>query len=70
MNKLEEWTLGQFALKVHHLKSLKLATLNTTDDNRSLLLEFAAQTVNSSRCLTSLYIAGTNSSGTDGDKFM
>ena len=63
--------MGQLALKTHHLKSLKLANLDdTTDDNRSQLLEFAAQAVNSSKCLTSLHIELTRSSGTDGDRFM
>ena len=62
--------MGQLALKTHHLKSLKLANLDdTTDDNRSQLLEFAAQVVTSSKCITSLHICQTDSSGTDGDKF-
>ena len=63
--------MGQLALKVHHLKSLKLYNLfGTTDENRSQLLEFAAQAVTSSKCLTSLHIEYTSSSGTDGDKFL
>ena len=62
--------MGQLVLKMHHLQSLKLRRLFTTDENRSLLLEFAAQAVTSSECLNSLHIEETYSSGTDGDKFM
>ena len=62
--------MGQLVLKTHHLKSLKLYDLYTTDDNRSQLLEFAAQAVTSSKCLNTLHIKETRSNGTDGDKFM
>ena len=63
--------MGQLVLKTHHLKSLKLSMLgSTTADNRSQLLEFAAQAVNSSKCLNSLHIESTYSSETDGEKFM
>ena len=44
-NKLEEWPLGQLVLKAHHLKYLKIADLRATDDNKTQLLEFAAQVV-------------------------
>ena len=63
--------MGQLVLKMHHLQSLKLYSLNwTTADNRSQLVEFAAQAITSSKCLSSLHIEDTWSSGTDGDKFM
>ena len=63
--------MGQLALKTHHLKSLKLAELGvTTANNRSQLLQFTAQAVTSSKCLNTLYIEDTRSSGTDGEMFM
>ena len=70
-NKLEEWPLGQLVLKTHHLQFLKLAFLGfTTDDNKTQLLEFAAQVVTFSSCLHTLHIEGTNTTAADGAKFM
>ena len=70
-NKLEEWSLGELALKTHSLQHLKIANLGmTTEDNRSQLLEFAALAVSSSACLQTLHIEGTCSNAVDGGKFM
>ena len=70
-NKLEEWPLGQLVLKTHQLQYLKLAHLhNTTADNRSQLLEFAAQVVTFSSCLHTLHIEYTYTRAADGEKFL
>ena len=70
-SKLEEWALGQLVLKTHKLQYLKLASMAyTTDENRSLLLKFAAKAVTSSSCLHTLHIEETRSSAADGLKFM
>ena len=70
LNKLEQWSLEQLVLKTHQLQSLKFTNLNTTDENLSQLLEFAAKAVTSSKCLQTLHIEDTGSSAADGDKFM
>ena len=71
MNKVEEWPLGQLVLKTHHLQYLKLADLEyTTADNKTQLLEFAAQVVTFSCCLDTLYIENSSTSAADGDRFM
>ena len=69
-NKLEEWPLEQLALKCHHLESLKMDSPWTTRANSSQLLEFAGQAVANSSCLHLLHIVATNTSASDGDRFM
>ena len=63
--------MGQLVLKTHHLQYLKLAHLDdTTEENRSLLLEFAAQVVNFSSCLHTHHIEWTCTTAADGEKFL
>ena len=48
-NELQEWPLGQLALKCHSLQTLKFEGFyNTTSANRSRLLEFAGRAITSS----------------------
>ena len=70
-NELQEWPLGQLALKCHALQSLKFDNFyNTTATNRSRLLEFAGRAITSSRCFNTLRISGTGSSVSDGAQFL
>ena len=56
-NELQEWPLGQLALKCHSLQSLKFEILaDTTATSCSRLLEFAGRAISSSRCFTTLHI--------------
>ena len=56
-NELQEWPLGQLALKCHSLQTLNFDNLaNTTATNRSRLLEFAGRAITSSRCFNTLFI--------------
>ena len=71
-NELQEWPLGQLALKCHSLQTLKLndITREVTATTRSRLLEFAGRAITSSRCLNTLLIANTESSVSDGAQFL
>ena len=69
-NELQEWPLGQLALKCHSLQTLKFNGLYTTDNNRSRLLEFAGRAITSSRCFNTLFIGDTCSSVSDGAQFL
>ena len=69
-NELQEWVLKQLALHSHALTSLKFNWFETTATNKSRLLEFAGRAITSSRCFNSLYIAGTESSVSDGAQFL
>ena len=63
--------MGQLVLKTHRLQYLKIAYLGlTTVENRSQLLEFAAQVVTFSSCLHTLHIENTNTTAADGEKFL
>ena len=68
-NELQEWPLGQLALKCHSLQTLKFEDFNTTDASCSRLIEFAGLAITSSRCFTSLHIVNTHSSESDGAQF-
>ena len=69
-NELQEWPLGQLALKCHSLQTLKFDIFRTTATNRSRLLEFAGRAITSSRCFNSLHIEWTGSSVSDGAQFL
>ena len=69
MNELQEWPLGQLALKCHSLQTLNLEKLYTYEANRSMLLEFAGRAITSSRCFTELDISWTGTSVSDGAQF-
>ena len=70
-NEVQEWPLGQLALKCHSLQSLKLDNFSQASAaNRSRLLEFAGRAITSSRCLTTLFIMKTMSSMLDGAQFL
>ena len=70
-NEVQEYPLGQLALKCHSLQTLKFDNLaNTTDANRSRLIEFAGRAITSSRCFTSLHIDCTSSSMSDRAQFL
>ena len=51
LNSLQEWPLSQLAIKCSLLVKLTIDSLNTTDENRSQLLEFAGMVAVSSNCL-------------------
>ena len=69
-NEVQEWPLGQLALKCHSLQTLKFIGLRTTATNCSRLLEFAGRAISSSKCFTTLYINATYSSVTEGAQFL
>ena len=69
--ELQEWPLGQLALKCHSLQTLTFSYFpKTTATNRSRLLEFSGRAITSSRCFNTLYIGSTYSSVSDGAKFL
>ena len=66
-NELQEWPLGQLALKCHSLQSLNFTGFKAASAaNRSRLLEFAGRAITSSRCFNTLNIYKTGSSVSDG----
>jgi len=70
-NEVQEWPLGQLALKCHSLQTLKFDTFEyASATNRSRLLEFAGRAITSSRCFTTLHIDYTESSVSDGAQFL
>ena len=70
-NEVQEWPLGQLALKCHSLQTLHFEGFrNTTDANRSRLLEFAGRAITSSRCFNTIHIHYTGSSVSDGAQFL
>ena len=69
-NELQEWPLGQLALKCHSLQTLKFWSFgDASATNRSMLLEFAGRAIASSRCFNKLDIMCTGSSVSDGMQF-
>ena len=69
-NELQEWPLGQLALKCHSLQTLTFNYFGTTAANCSRLLEFAGLAITSSSCFNTLFINWTESSVSDGVQFL
>ena len=59
MNTLEEWPLSMLVFKSPHLEYLKISGLNTTDENRDVIIKFAGKLVVFSSCLHTLWFDWT-----------
>ena len=70
-NTLAEWPLSQLVSSCFKLEQLTIWGLSqTTEANKSQILEFAALAATNSSCLHTLHIECTESSAKDGDKMM
>ena len=64
------WPFSQITAQSHHLRMLKIRFLdNTTDDNRSLIMEFCGEVATTSCTLNTLHFELIGSSQSEGEQF-